>query len=586
MTATTSAATTPSPWWREGDPLPEWLSKVADDPAYGWAVGAWKKAARQPGAWFDHAKADKVVELWPTIFRLTDDRFAGVPFRLNIWQEIIVRLLFGWKHPIEITDPMTGRDVEVHVRIFQILRLWIPRKNGKSEFLAALSLMFWAIEGVQGGQGFVFARDEVQAEIPFAKMKAMVSHSDVLSSDIQAHSTHMWLKPLSSSFILLTGADQGKHGKSPSVTLGDEMHEWKSRKIENDLRQGQGARLQPIALFASTAGLKTNLTGVEIWEESEQILDGSIDDPSTLVVIFAAPEEADWEDEKVWRSANPSLGLSPTLQFLRGEARLAKGNPVKEAHFRCYHLNQWVDDHALWLNMKKWDSCQVGRNGWLTMAERMAGRRCFGAWDLSSKRDITALTWLFEPTFDDPLWHLLCRFWIPEASLAQRVKETKVPFDKWVNMGALTVTPGSIVDQDYVLQEVQQGFLDFDVQMLGYDSWGSTKLITDMQKEGVPVELLREVRQGIHSMGEATKEFEADVYSERLDHGGHPLLRYMARNTVVRFDENLNYMPAKRRSKDKIDGIVAGVMARAVSLAPEEDDTSIYEERGIVEIEI
>ena len=123
--------------------------------------------------------------------------------------------------------------------------------------------------------------------------------------------------------------------------------------------------------------------------------------------------------------------------------------------------------------------------------------------------------------------------------------------------------------------------------MLGYDSWGSTKLITDAQKAGVPVELLMEVRQGIHSMGEATKEFEADVYSEKLDHGGHPLLRYMARNTVVRFDENLNYMPAKKRSKDKIDGIVAGVMAKAVALAPIEDEgPSVYEERGILEIEI
>lgn len=565
-----TAAYAPSPWWREGDALPGWLQRVAGDPAYGWAIGAWKKAAGQPGAWFDHAKADKVVELWPTIFRLTDDRFAGVPFRLNIWQEIIVRLLFGWKHPIQITDPLTGSDMEVHVRIFQILRLWIPRKNGKSEFLAALALMFWAIEGVQGGQGFVFARDEVQAEIPFAKMKAMVSHSETLSNDIQAHSAHLWLKPLSSSFVLLTGADQGKHGKSPSVTLGDEMHEWKSRKIENDLRQGQGARLQPIALFASTAGLKTNLTGVEIWEESEQILDGSIDDPSTLVVIFAAPEDADWEDEAVWRSANPSLGLSPTLQFLRGEARLAKGNPVKEAHFRCYHLNQWVDDHTLWLNMKKWDACQVGRDGWLTMADRMAGRRCFGAWDLSSKRDITALVWLFPPIPGDPLWHLLSRFWIPEASLAQRVKESKVPFDRWRAMGALEVTPGDIVDQDYVLRAIADGMGAFDVERLGYDPWGSTKLITDLQKEGIDADLLMEVRQGIHTLGEPTKEFESDVYSGALDHGGHPVLRYMARNTMVRFDENLNYMPAKKRSKDKIDGIVAAVMAKAVAIAPDD----------------
>lgn len=564
----------PSPWWQEGDPLPQWLEQVADEPSYGWAIAAWKKAAAQPGAWFDHAKADAVVALWPKTFKLTNDRFAGVPFRLNVWQEIIVRLLFGWKHPIEIVDPWTGKTIWEHVRIFQTLRLWIPRKNGKSEFLAALALMFWAMEGVHGGEGFVFARDEEQAEIPFAKMKAMVALSDTLSADIQVHTSHMWCKPLASSFLLLTGGQSGKHGKGPTVTLGDEMHEWKSRKIEDDLRGGQGSRLQPVGLFASTAGLKTNPTGVELWEESEQVLSGDIDDPTVLVVIFAAPEEADWEDEAVWRQVNPSLGLSPTLQFLRNEARAAKGSPVKEARFKCYHLNQWVDDHALWLDMAKWKACRTSGQSWETMAERMRGRRCYGAFDLSSVRDVTAHVWLFEPTAEDPLWSLLSRFWIPQNSLSQRVSETKIAWDKWHRMGAIEVTPGDIVDQDYVMQAINWGRNTFEVVRTGFDPWNAVKLITDLQKAGHDAEELMEVRQGIHSLGEATKEFERMVYSGALDHGGHPVLEYMARNTMVRFDENLNYMPAKKRSKDKIDGIVAAVMARAVSMVGEEEQTA------------
>jgi phage terminase large subunit-like protein len=559
--------TMPSPWWAEDDPLPAWLARIADDESYGWAITGWKKAAAQPGAWFDHAKADAVVDLWPKTFKLTNDRFAGVPFRLNLWQEINVRLLFGWKHPIEIVDPWTGETVLQHVRIFQTLRLWIPRKNGKSEFLAALALMFWAMDGVHGGEGFVFARDEEQAEIPFNKMKAMIALSDTLSADIQVHTSHMWLKPLASSFLLLTGGQAGKHGKGPTVTLGDEMHEWKSRKIEDDLRGGQGSRLEPIGLFASTAGLKTNPTGVELWEESEQILSGDIDNPAVLVVIFAAPENADWEDETVWRQANPSLGLSPTLQFLRGEARAAKGSPAKEARFKCYHLNQWVDDHALWLPPAKWKACKA--SDWRTMAERMRGRRCFGAFDLSATIDVTAHVWLFEPTTDDPLWRLLPRFWMPEGMMAKRISETKIAWDKWHAAGAVEVTPGDQVDQDYVKQAIAWGRSEFELVLTAYDPWNATKLLTDLQKEGFEAEDFREVRQGIRSLGEATKEFERMVYSTKLDHGGHPVLEYMARNTMIRFDENLNYMPAKKRSKDKIDGIVAAVMARAVSMAGE-----------------
>ncbi|MFN7028401.1 MAG: terminase large subunit [Sphingopyxis sp.] len=547
--------------------LPSWLKPWKGVPEYRWAIDAWHRSAAQPGAWFDHAKADKVAELWPTVFRLTNDRFAGVPFKLLPWQDITVRLLFGWKHPIELIDPMTGAPTVQHVRIYQTLRLWIPRKNGKSEFLAALALMFWVFDGVPGGEGYVFARDDKQADLPFGKMKAMVAQSPAMSADVQSHATSMWLKPLASSFIRLTGAEDGKHGKSPTVTLGDEMHEWRSRKIEDDLRQGQGARTEPIALFGSSAGLKSNPVGVELFEESQQLLDGTLDDPSVLVVIFAAPEDAVWDDEEVWRRANPSLGLSPTLQYLRGEARKAKGSPAKEARFRCYHLGQFIDEHAAWLNAAKWKACGRGEPGWRGMAEANAGRRAFGAWDLSAVRDITAKVLLFPPDDEFTWWRLACRFWIPEAALEQRKSESKLPWDDWVASGAVELTPGDIVDQDFVKAAVIDDLGRFDLEAVGYDPWASLKLVTDIEKDCPALhERLFEVRQGIQSLGNATKEFERLVYAGRMDHGGHPVLNWMARNTMIRFDENLNYMPAKKRSKDKIDGIVAAVIALAVWL--------------------
>lgn len=547
--------------------LPSWLEPWKEDESYRWAIATWERASAQPGAWFDHAKADAVVSLWPTVFRLTNDRFAGVPFKLLPWQDIVVRLLFGWKHPIEVIDPMSGQPATLHVRLFQTLRLWIPRKNGKSEFLAALALMFWIFDGVQGGEGYVFARDDKQADLPFGKMKAMVAQSPAMAGDVQAHATSMWLKPLASSFVRLTGAEDGKHGKAPTVTLGDEMHEWRSRKIEDDLRQGQGSRTEPIALFGSSAGLKSNPVGVELFEESQQLLDGSLDDPSVLVVIFSAPDDADWEDEAVWRRVNPSLGLSPTLQYLRGEARKAKGSPAKIARFRCYHLGQFIDDHAAWLDMSKWRAC-TGDVGWRDMAEANAGRRAFAAWDLSAVRDFTAKILLFPPDEATPKWRTTCRFWIPEARLAERKDENKkVPWDKWIDEGALELTPGDIVDQDFVKQALIDDLERYDLEAAGYDPWNSTKLVTDIEKECPPLhERLVTVRQGIQSLGNASKEFERLIYAGRFEHGGHPVLNWMARNTVIRFDENLNYMPAKKRSQDKIDGIVAEVIGLAVWL--------------------
>jgi phage terminase large subunit-like protein len=568
------APSKPSPRKRKGLELPDWLAAVEKRPGFGWAISAWRKATAAPGAWFDAAKADAVVALWPTVFHLTDDRFAGKPFRLNLWQEIIVRLLVGWKVPIEVTDPDTGATIVVWVRLFRRLMLWVPRKNGKSEFLAALALLFWALEGVVGGQGYVFARDEEQAKLPFNKMKAMVAYSDELARDIQAHKRSLYLKPCAAAFELLTGAEEGKHGKGPVVIVGDEMHEWKSRKIENDLRQGTGTRLEPMELYASTAGLKTNLTGVELWDESLAILEGRIDDATTLVVLFAAAEEDDWEDEAVWAKANPSLGLSPTVPFLRREAALAMGNPRKTATFKCYHLNQWVESTSRWLPLKKWDACAKDKTAWRTRWKKLAGRRCFGAFDVSSTQDITALIWLFPPEGGEQRWQMLCRFWVPEDTLAERIRQNpRVGFAKWLDAGAIETTPGDFVDQGFVEQAILEGFEQFDVAGLGFDPWNARKLMGDLQKAGVDPELMTEIRQGILSLGEPSKKFETMVFGGQLDHGAHPVLRWMAGNVAIRFDENLNFMPAKKRSAEKIDGIVAAVMAIGVAMAEEEPET-------------
>jgi len=559
------------PEWIESD-APEWLTAVNDNEIYNWARSAWQSASAEPGAWFDHAKADRVVELWPKIFRLTEDRFAGKVFRLTRWQEITVRLLVGWKIPVEVLDPETHETQWLHVRLFRRMMLWVPRKNGKSEFLAALALLFWALEGVVGGQGFVFARDEKQAFMVFNKMKAMLALEPRLARDVQAHKKSIYLKPCAALFELLTGAEVGKHGKSPTVIVGDEMHEWRSRTVETTLRQGTGARLQPIELYASTAGLKTNATGVELWEESLAILEGRTPDPTTLVVLFAANDNDDWEDEAVWGKANPSLGLSPTIAFLRREAAMAKDNPRAEAHFRCYHLNQWIDATVRWLPIKRWDACADDKQGWKAEAAKYAGRPAWGAIDVSSTRDVTALVWVFPPTAEDPQWRMLCRFWVPEDTLAERVKNDRVAYDKWVKAGAMETTPGDFVDQNFVMRAVLEGFETFDVQQVAYDPWNAGKLVADLQAEGVEPEQLLAMRQGIATLGEPTKQFERLVFAGVLDHGGHPVLRWMAGNAVVRFDENLNFMVAKKRSAEKVDGIAAAVMAVGAALGNEEDD--------------
>jgi phage terminase large subunit-like protein len=560
---------------------PEWITRAVDEHGYGWARLAWQRAAASPGAWFDSAKADAIIARWPTWFKLTVGRFAGIPFRLSFWQECIVRLLVGWKAPIDIIDPETGLPSQVHVRLFRELRLWVPRKNGKSEFLAALALLFWAIEGQRRGAGFCFAHDEAQAREVFDKMADMIGYSPSVfrspgsGEAIKVFSKQLWNADLRSPFRLMPGKAKGKHGRAPFVTVGDEMHEWISLELANTLRQGEGASLQPIRLYASTAGLKSQKVGYGLWEESQKILDGRIDDATTLVVIFAAEENADWKDERAWSAANPSLGLSPTMAFLRGEISKAV-TPAAEAGFRRYHLNQWVEDFARWIPLKKWDAGSVDRTAWLRFPDELKGRECFLTFDSTKSFDLAAMCLRFPPIAKDERTKFIWKFWLPSETIAQRTAAERTPFDQWARDGALTSIAGGVFELEHAIKAALEAIGKYRVTKIGWDAWNALEFYNRMVAAGQPEDLFVEMRFGTRSLGQGTKEFERKVFGGEMDHGGNPIARWMIGHCNVRFDENMNYVPAKKRSEDSIDGIVAAVMAESLALAPAPTQPKVY----------
>lgn len=573
--------------------FPDWLAAVDGQAQFEWARVAWRSACGVEGAWFDHGLADAVVAMWPTWATLTLDRFAGVPFRLSVWQELIVRLLVGWHLAIEVVDPRTHAETTAQVRLFRRLLLWIPRKNGKSEFLAALALLFFVLDGVTEGEGYVFARKEDQARIVFGRMLTMIANSPALKSEIIPQAKNFYVKALRATFNLLTGSDKGLHGKSPTVIVGDEMHEWKNAEILDTLRQGTGGRLQPIELCASTAGRKSggHTAGEQLYEDTLAIIEGRKVEPTTLAVIFAANDDDDPAAEETWRRANPNLGLAPTLHFMRQELANADGNPRKMATFKCFHLGIWADEVSKWLPMKKWDACADRPDGWKFYADSLKGRPCYAAFDVSSTVDITALVLIFPPTDEDPKWRVLPRFWIPEDQVDARAAEGAPVRDFIAAVGhnggpALEQTEGDYVDQNVVGRAIQEAVRDYDVQQIGFDPWNARKLVTDLQTLGaipdsdspaIDAELFVEMRQGIITLGEPSKHLERLVFEGVFDHGGHPVLRWMAANTVIHFDRNLNFMPAKDRSADKIDGIVAATMGVGLAGQSVDDGESVYD---------
>lgn len=541
----------------DGAALPAWVLTAREDPALAFVERAWTRAAATPGAWYDEALAEAIVALWPRYFRHTEGRWAGKPFHLRPWQAAIVRLLVGWRN----ADGF---------RLFRRLMLWIGRKNGKTEFIAALSLLFFVFDGEMGGQAFAMASNEKQARIVFEKAKTMVALSPKFKGRVQAFKKSLFVPELWARFEVLSGKAEGKHGLSASVIAGDEMHEWPTEDLYNALHQSIGARDQPIELLGSTAGYKGRGYGWQLWEECQAIASGAIEDATTLVVIFAADPDDDWTEETVWRKANPNLGISPKLDYLRAEFAKARNNPRRENAFRRYHLNQWVENAVRWFPLEVWDRCTAAPGSWKTLAERLAGRPCFGGLDLSSTRDITALVWVFPPLEDGERWTILPRFFAPADTIEERSRQDRVPYDLWRAEGALIATEGNVVDQDAVKAQLLADSALFAVEGVGYDPWNATKLATELLDEGTPLVV---VRQGIPTLGEPSKLLERLVFQGLVEHGGHPVLRWMAGNVAVKQDNNANFKPDKAKSSEKIDGISGAVNALAVHVHREEDET-------------
>lgn len=538
--------------------VPAWVAAADDVPALAFVVREWARMSALPGAWYDAGLAETIVDLWPKIFRHTEGRWAGKPFHLTPWQAAIVRLLVGWKN-------VEG------FRVYRRLLLWVARKNGKTEFLAALSLLFFICDGEMGGQAYAFASTEKQAKVVFDKCKVMLAFSDRLKGKVQVYKKSLYVPELIAKYEVLSGRAEGKHGLSASVMAGDEMHEWPDEGLYTTLHQSIAARDQPIELLASTAGRRGVGYGWEMWETSLKIADARIEDHSTLVVIFAAPQDADFRDESVWHLANPNLGISPRLDYLRAEAEQAKDNPRRELNFRRYHLNQWTEAIVRWLPLAKWDACTVDASSWRDLPSRLAGRRAWGGLDLSSTRDVTAWVLLFEPTEDDRRWTIVPRFFVPTDTVQERSKRDRVPYDTWERDRALTATDGNVVDQDFVKAQILADSSRYQILGIGYDPWQAMKLALELTGEGAP---MVEVRQGIPTLGEPCKRLEAMVYGGEIEHGGHPMLRWMAGNVAIRMDSNANFKPDRAKSSEKIDGI-AGTLNALVLAIRDHDGTVI-----------
>jgi phage terminase large subunit-like protein len=514
---------------------------------------------------YNRAKADHAVQFIQNL-KHTKGRWAGVSFDLLPWQDKIISEVFG-------TVKKDG------YRQYKTAYIEIPKKNGKSELAAAVALYLLAGDGEPGAEVYGCASDRQQASIVFDVAVQMVEQSPALKKRIKPVLSQKRLvyMPTNSFYQVLSSEVYSKHGLNVHGVVFDEIHAQPNRGLWDVMTKGSGdARTQPLYFVITTAGDDPDRTSIgwEVHKKAVDILAGTREDKTFYPVIYGVDEADDWEDEKNWKKANPSLGHTIILENVRSFYADAKENPADEKSFRQLRLNQWVKFKTTkWVPLSKWIACNFS----IWQPDDLKGRECYGGLDLSKKLDITAFVLLFPPIEADPLWRVLWNFWIPEDSMKERVKRDRVPYDRWVREGWIKTTPGNVIDYAFIEADIVKQRDKYKIKEIGFDPWDAMQTSLKLNDAGLT---MAEIRQGFKSMSPAMKELEKLIEGRQIDHGGNPVANWMFGNMDVKQDENDNVRPIKGKKTERIDGIVAliNALARAVLYI---NKPPVYEKRGM-----
>ena len=541
--------------------------------------------------------ADQVLRFFGLLVFGQND-WAGKPFQLLPWEEQLIREFYG----VQVRD-----DDGTWVRYRRYLYNEIPKKNGKSELAAGLGLYHLLADGEQLPNVGIFAVDKENADIIYKCAKYMVEHT-ALSQP--AHRPLAWcrdsVREIRTRFggvmKVYSGDVDNKHGPSFSAILCDELHAWSGRAGRdrwNVLTTGSdAARRQQTVLVLTTAGNDPDRTSIgwEIHEKCRRILAWrrgeperplDVDDTEWLPVMYGVsvltgddPDRIaalDIYDEALWKTCNPSYGVTMRARKFRAEARAARQSEAAERNFRWLRLNQWVSTKDVgWLPLTLYDKTQIGpsakaeRDAWIQ--EHLIGKTCYGGLDLSATTDLTAFVLVFPPQEGLDTWVMLPRAWRPLDGVLEAETRDHVPYRDWERAGFLTLCPGDMIDYTMVEQAVYEAVELFDLRCVGVDPFMSRTLVSRLTSpvndagEEKPRVRCIDIPQDIRRMSPPTKELERLIRGHKMLHIHNTCARWCFGNARCYVDANENQKLMKDRSIGRIDIVVAWVISLATAI--------------------
>ena len=501
---------------------------------------------------YDPVKGNHAIEFVENYCRHSKGAMGGKPFLLELWQKALVAAAFGIVHKIDGT------------RKHQEVMLVVGRKNGKSTLAAAIGLYLQIADGEPGAEVYACATKKDQARIIWLEAKRMVRKSPALRkrmktlvAEINSDVNDSFFKPLGRDSDTLDGLNV--HG-----ALLDEIHAWQDQNLYDVIVDGTSSREQPLVFITTTAGTVRERVFDLKYDEAERVING-YEDPGgyknerLLPIIYELDKRQDWVNEECWYQANPGLGTIKRIDQLRNKVEKAKANPLLVKNLLCKDFNIRETTSEAWLTFE-----QLNNPATYDLAE-LKPRYGIGGSDLSSTTDLTCGTVIFMAPGDNTIY-VMQMYWLPEELLEQRVKEDKIPYDIWRDMGLLRTVPGNKVHYEHVVQwflEVQNE-LDIYIPWHGYDSWSAEYYVQEMRshfgKDG-----MEPVIQGKKTLSGPMKALGADLESKRINYNNNPILKWCLSNTAIETDKNLNIQPCKTSNqRRRIDGLASLLNAYVV----------------------
>lgn len=513
---------------------------------------------------FDEARAQFAIDFCQECCRHVKGPLGGELVRLELWQKAIFANLWGWVR----ADGY---------RRFREALIFLPRGNSKTTLAAMLVCLSLFTDLEPGAELYSSAADRDQARLCFQVVTGMIRAEPALDKRATIYQYSVVVEDR--SYKALSSASGTKHGLNVQLLVNDELHAHPTPELTETLMTGMGKRLQPMAIHLTTSDYEREGSICNRKHEyASRARDNPGDpaqpgyDPAFLPVIYEASKEDDWLDPKTWAKANPNLGISVPLDYIQRECQRAREDPAYENEFKRLHLNIRTEALSRWITTEVWDACQAA-----IKIDDFAGRECFAGLDLASSQDFNALAIAFRDADPDRVAVFL-HFWVPEETAIKREREKGIPYSVWARQGLLTLTPGGVSDPARIHADIKALFdrLKIKPREVAVDRW---MLGLDLIRRLTVDDGLTAFAHGQGSLGmiPPTKCTKDLILAKRLQHDGNPILRWMISNTTVHPGEGREY-PMREKCPDKIDGVVAMVMAVGRAMLAGPDTTRSYYE--------